>query len=178
MLRSTRPLSNGPRVAAAVFNDLPTGSRSIAGLRLDGLTGVLEYLNGTPSRVLLVRGTGISDGNRLIASQAAPTEILEADGLEGDTVSISGDLSQESRIYAPAALRLLSGLQAAGAGCSAGSASDRSAAWMVVAIIAAVAARLTRRWQRQLQRTSDYRNREGSLGTSSTGMRETRRQKG
>ncbi len=100
-------LSDGPRIAAALFNDLPTGSRNISGLQLDGLTGVVEYLNGIPSRVLLVRGTRISDSYRLVASQAAPTEILEADGLAGETVSISGDLSQQFRIYAPAALHLL-----------------------------------------------------------------------
>src|SRR6266851_3903214 len=44
-------LSDGPRIAAALFNDLPTGSRNISGLQLDGLTGVVEYLNGIPSRV-------------------------------------------------------------------------------------------------------------------------------
>jgi hypothetical protein len=201
-------LSDGPRIAAAVFNDLPTGSRHISGLQLDGLSGVVEYLNGTPSRVLLVRGTGISDSNRLVASQAAPTEILEADGLAGETVSISGDLSQQSRIYAPAALHLLrggveipfsreadyivvpsqgsprdggwsgtdggvahgvdagtpsnpgqvatastnapgAGLQASTTGCSAGSASNRSAAWTLLAVIAVVAVRLARRWVRQ-----------------------------
>jgi hypothetical protein len=201
-------LSDGPRTAAAVFNELPTGSRNISGLQLDGLAGVVEYLNGIPSRVLLVRGTAISDNNRLVASQAAPTEILEADGLAGETVSISGDLSQPSRIYAPAALHLFSsgveipfsreadylvvpsqgsprdggwsgtdgglahrvdagtppgpvatsgsstnapgaGLQASTTGCSAGNASNRSTVWMLLAVIAAVAVRLTRRWLQQ-----------------------------
>ncbi len=100
-------VSDGDRVAAAVFNDRPTASRSIGGLQLDGLTGVVEYAQGTPSRVLLVRGTAIRDGRGPLASQVASTEILEADGLNGDSVSVSGDLSQQFRIYAPNARSVL-----------------------------------------------------------------------
>src|SRR5260370_18032703 len=142
----------------------------------------------------------------MIASRGPPREILEADGLAGETVSISGDLSQQSRIYAPAALHLMrggveipfsreaeyivvpaqgsprdggwsgtdggvahgvdagtppnpgpvstagsstsapgAGLQASTTGCSAVSASNRSAPCTLLAVIAVVALRLPTR---------------------------------
>jgi MYXO-CTERM domain-containing protein len=100
-------VTEGTTSSSALFNDLPEQSREVGGLRLTGLAGVVRYEGSMPTRVLLVRGTLLSDASRTLISQDSPTAMLEAEGLASDTLRLSGKSLGTPRIHAPRATRVL-----------------------------------------------------------------------
>ncbi|MFY0566036.1 DUF4962 domain-containing protein [Archangium lansingense] len=100
-------VTEGTSTVYALFNDLPGQSREAGGLRLAGLAGVVRYEGTTPTRVLLVQGTSLSEASRTLISQPEATQVLEADGLASDTLRLSGNGQGSPRIHAPHATRVL-----------------------------------------------------------------------
>ncbi len=99
-------LVDGQRIAAAIFGDA-SGSRRAAGYHLEGLAGVAESLAGAPTRALLVAGRILEDATRALLAQDGTASVLEADGLSGSVVSLSGDALGSATIWAPGASRVL-----------------------------------------------------------------------
>ncbi len=100
-------VTEGTISSSAIFNDLPEQRRVAGGLVLTGLSGVVRYEGTTPTRVLLVRGTSLSDASRTLISQGSATGLLEADGLNAETLRLSGTALSTPRVHAPRATRVL-----------------------------------------------------------------------
>jgi hypothetical protein len=104
-------LVDGAGTHVALFEAAPGQVRRVGSFLLAGQAGVVRYApgGGAPNRVLLVRGTQLADssGARVLLSQEATAGMLEADGLQGDTVTLSGgDATGFPRVWAPAATRV------------------------------------------------------------------------
>jgi hypothetical protein len=100
-------LTEGTRVAAAVFG-AGAGSDTVAGdYHLVGQAGVAEYQGGVPDRALLVEGSLLADKDRQLLAQEQPrAAMLEADGMGSDTLALSGDALGAVTVYAPRATRV------------------------------------------------------------------------
>ncbi len=99
-------VTDGARVASAIFSDDPSGTASAGGLALSGLAGVAEVEAGTPRRALLVQARSLERGGVLLASQDGTAAMLEADGLADAELRLSGDSLGAATIRAPAATRV------------------------------------------------------------------------
>jgi len=95
------------QVSLAVFNDTSTQTRKVGSFTLTGQAAVLKYDNGNPTRALLVRGTSLADAARTLISVATPDNMLEVDGINTATVTVSGDPLVAARLYAPWATRVV-----------------------------------------------------------------------
>jgi MYXO-CTERM domain-containing protein len=100
-------VTEGTTSSSAIFNDLPEQRRVAGGLVLTGLSGVVRYEGTTPTRALLVRGTSLADASRTLLSQGSATGLLEADGLNTETLRLSGTALSTPRVHAPRATRVL-----------------------------------------------------------------------
>ena len=96
-------VTDGGRVTAVLFGKLPTDLTQAGGYTLAGLSGVAESAFGKPVRALLVRGTRLEDSSRLLLRHDGAATMLEADGLDGEQVALSGDALQQATLYAPRA---------------------------------------------------------------------------
>lgn len=100
-------VTDGGRVSVALFDDLPTGARTAGGYRLAGLAGAAEWQDGALDRVLLVQASALERDGALLGSQDGTSLLLEADGLSGETVNLSGDKLGGAAFRAPRATRVL-----------------------------------------------------------------------
>jgi MYXO-CTERM domain-containing protein len=96
-------VTDGARVTAVLFGRLPTDLTRAGGYTLAGLSGVAESASGKPVRALLVRGTRLEDATRPLLRHDGAAIMLEADGLDGEQVALSGDALQQAILYAPRA---------------------------------------------------------------------------
>ena len=96
-------LTDGGHVVAAVFDSSPSGERRAGGYHLLGATGVAEYDSGALSRALLVSATLLEDAQGLVFQQDGKGSVLEADGLNGTTVALTGDVLGTVTLRAPSA---------------------------------------------------------------------------
>ena len=99
-------VTDGAHRAVALFNSAATGTRQAAGYSLSGEAGVAEYDSNAPARAVLVNGTSLADPHGTLISQGGAAAMLEADGLSGTTVALSGDTTQKPRIWAPNAAKV------------------------------------------------------------------------
>jgi hypothetical protein len=100
-------LTEGTRVAAAVFGADPGSDTQAGDYHLVGQAGVAEYQGGIPDRALLVEGSLLEDKDRKLLEQSAPlASMLEAEGLASDTLALSGDTLGTVTVYAPRASRV------------------------------------------------------------------------
>jgi len=97
-------VTDGAHVAAAIFNSSATGERRAGGYHLLGATGVAEYDGGALTRALLVSGTLLEDTAGVVFQQDGTGTVLEADGLDGATLALTGDAIGKATIRAPKAL--------------------------------------------------------------------------
>jgi hypothetical protein len=100
-------IEDGSRRAAAIFSDTPTEGSAIGPFRLRGLSGVVEYAGNQVTRALLVQGMKLEESQRLLIEQGAPSQMLEVEGIQAQTLSLSGDSLRGPRIYAPRATQVL-----------------------------------------------------------------------
>jgi hypothetical protein len=99
-------LAKGGRRTVAIFSK--DGAReSAGGATVEGLAGVVATENGAPVRAVVVQGTSVSDGGREVLSVPGGTDLLEADGLGGAAVTLSGPSLKDARLYAPSATKVL-----------------------------------------------------------------------
>ncbi|BDG09421.1 DUF4962 domain-containing protein [Anaeromyxobacter paludicola] len=96
-------VTDGAHVAAAIFNSSPAGERRAGGYHLVGTTGVAEYDAGALSRALLVAGSLLEDATGPVLQQDGTSTVLEADGLNGATLALTGDALGKVTVRAPAA---------------------------------------------------------------------------
>jgi hypothetical protein len=99
-------VTEGARVASAVFSDDPSGTSRAGGLALSGLAGVAEVEAGAPRRALLVQARSLAQGGVLLASQDGTAAMLEADGLSDTELRLSGDVLGGATFWAPRATRV------------------------------------------------------------------------
>jgi hypothetical protein len=99
-------VTSGSRVASAIFSDDASGTPSAGGLALAGLAGMIVTEGAAPARALLVQGTSLSQGGRVLVSQDGTSSFLEADGLSGTELELTGDLLGQATIRAPLATRV------------------------------------------------------------------------
>jgi hypothetical protein len=95
----------GARVSRAIFNDLPAGVRDAGGLKLAGLAGAVSLQDGEPTRALLVQGRSLAAGGRTLLAVEGASDALEADGLGGDVIALTGQLEGQATVWAPRATR-------------------------------------------------------------------------
>jgi hypothetical protein len=99
-------LTDGSRVSSAIFSDDSTGTRSAGGLELKGLTGVAVTDGGALTRALLVQATSLTQGGAIVATQDGTSALLEADGLDGTEVRLTGDVLGGATFHAPRATKV------------------------------------------------------------------------
>jgi hypothetical protein len=98
-------LTKGGRRSAVIFG-AEGGGRKAGGVELTGLAGVVTSEGGAPARAVLVRGSAIAQDGRDVLRVEGGAEMIEADGLGGGAVALSGPSLQQVRILAPRATKV------------------------------------------------------------------------
>jgi hypothetical protein len=100
-------LAKGGRRTVAVFGGAAGQGVSAGGVELAGLAGVAASEGGAPDRALLVRGSSLAQDGKDLLRVEGGTDLLEADGLSGAEVVLSGSELKAARVWAPNASRVL-----------------------------------------------------------------------
>ncbi len=100
-------IQDGSHRAAALFSDAPTEARSVGGFSLNGVSGTVGYDGANVTRALLVQGKALSDAQGVLIEQSQASRMLEVEGVQSDTLSLSGDGLYRPRVFAPRATRVL-----------------------------------------------------------------------
>ena len=98
--------TNGSTTSVALLNRLAADDTHTGGFHLIGQAGVSEYVNGVSHRVLLVKGTLLEGITRRLLQQDGSSAMLEADGLDTQTLALSGDVLKQVTVYAPTATQV------------------------------------------------------------------------
>jgi hypothetical protein len=99
-------LDDGTHHVVALFSRLASDDTHVGGYHVAGQAGVAEYEVQAPTRALLLAGSVLEDTQRPLIKLAGSSTLFEADGLEADTLSLSGDLVGMATIDAPNAAQL------------------------------------------------------------------------